>query len=77
MGSAWTLIEEYREAHEPFPPSYRRLAVAVGVAPGTFNAWAEPQRLPARENIEALAKLLGMPYKRILEAFLRDVDYLP
>jgi hypothetical protein len=37
--------------------------------------WREPTKLIAKEHLEAIARVTGVPYERVLDALLEDVGY--
>lgn len=77
MGRLFELIEAHRSSHEPYPPSYSRIAEQVGVARQTLLNWRDPTGWIRREHLEALAEVLGVPYIRLLDAMLEDIGYIP
>jgi transcriptional regulator with XRE-family HTH domain len=74
VGSLWDLVEQHRDAQQ-YPPSYRQLAVALGVSQSTFDTWKAPKSLPTRVSIEAIARLVGVSYATVLDAALDDTRY--
>jgi hypothetical protein len=74
MGMLWDLIQRYIDK-QPFPPSERQLAGKLGVVPNALRVWRDPKKLPSRENLEAIADLVGVRYSVVLEAALRDTGY--
>ena len=74
MGRLWSLIEQHRDV-QPYPPSYRQLALKLGVSQSLFDTWKQPKRLPSRENLEAISQLTGVSYQTVLEAALEDTRY--
>jgi hypothetical protein len=76
MGALWDMIDTHLERQE-FPPSKRRLALRLGVAPTTLKNWRVGgfADLPKRENLEAVADLVGKPYEDVLKAALLDTGY--
>lgn len=74
MGRLWDLIEQHRDA-QPYPPSYRQLSIKLGVSQSLFDTWKAPKRLPSRENLEGIARLVGVSYQTVLEAALDDTRY--
>jgi len=75
VGRLWELIENYRKA-QPYPPSGRRIAERLGVAPTTLSNWKHPITLPSRENLEAIAEMVGLDYETVLNIALSDTRYL-
>lgn len=76
MGRLFDLIIEHRQAHEPYPPSYARIAEQVGVSRQTLLNWRTPTKLLDKEHLEALAEVTRVPYERVLDALLEDIGYL-
>lgn len=74
MGRLWDLIEQHRDAQQ-YPPSYRALARRLDVSPSLFDTWKAPKRLPSRENLEAVARMVGVAYQTVLDAALDDTRY--
>lgn len=74
MGLLWDLLQRHIDA-APYPPSERQVAARLGVSPTTLGNWRELKRLPSRENLEAIADLVGVRYSVVLEAALRDTGY--
>lgn len=78
-GALWALIENYREAEDwrGKRPSGRTLASRVGVSPSAIEHWRFGRKMPMPTNLRALAKVLGVGYRRVLDAALHDAGYLP
>lgn len=75
VGAFWDLIDEHLGRME-FPPSKRRLAERLNVAPQTITNWqAGLNELPKRENLEAVASFVGRSYGEVLNAALSDTGY--
>lgn len=74
MGMLWDLIQKHID-NSPYPPSERQVARRLGVAPNTFKSWRDLRRLPTRENLEAIAALVGVRYSVVLDAALMDTGY--
>jgi transcriptional regulator with XRE-family HTH domain len=74
VGRLWDLIEQHRDAQH-YPPSYRQLAIKLGVSQSTFETWKAPKALPTRESLEAISKLVGISYQTVLDAALEDTRY--
>ena len=71
------MVEAYR-ARQPFPPSLRRLAERLNMSPQALTNWRTGlSELPKRRTLLAFADLAGLPYERVLDAALRDANYLP
>ena len=76
MGRLFELIEEHRAKHQPYPPSYRKIAEQVGVSPTTLLNWRTPVKLLDKQHLIAIARVTGVPYQRVLDALLEDIGYL-
>lgn len=74
MGMLWDLIQKHID-NAPYPPSERQVARKLGVSPNTLAHWRDLKRLPSRENLEAIAALVGVRYSVVLDAALRDTGY--
>lgn len=70
-GKLWALVEEWRDAME-FPPSYRQIAIRMGVSQSTFETWKNPTEIPKRRNLLAISRLTGVPYRRVVDAAVED-----
>lgn len=75
MGRLFDLIERHRES-QAYPPTYSRIAEQVGVSRQTLLNWREPTQLIKKDHLRALAGVTGVPYQRVLDALLEDIDYL-
>lgn len=76
MGRLFDLVEAHRAAHEPYPPSYSRIAELVGVSRQTLLNWRTPNKLLDKEHLIGLSEVTGVPYQRVLDALLEDIGYL-
>lgn len=76
MGQLWDLVQRHIE-EAMYKPSERQLAARLKVSPTTLTNWRERElkRLPTRENLEAIADLVGVRYSVVLEAALYDTGY--
>lgn len=76
MGYLWDIAQAHLDAY-----GVRAAALArrMGTSPQTLDSWKNRgvRSLPSRELLEALAKETRTPYPVVLEAALRDTDYLP
>lgn len=75
MGQVWKLIEQHQRS-QPYEPSIRSIAKAAGVKESTLPKWQNLSRLPAPENLRAVARHIHVPYRVLLEAALTDTGYL-
>lgn len=74
MGKLWELLQRHIDA-APYPPSERQVAARLNVSPTTLANWREPKKLPSRENLQAIADLVGVRYSVVLDAALYDTGY--
>lgn len=74
MGMLWDLIQRHID-NVGYPVSERTIAAKVGVTPTTLKHWRDLKRLPSRDNLEAIATLVGVRYSVVLDAALRDTGY--
>lgn len=74
MGRLWELIQSHIDK-APYPPSERQVAHRLGVSPTTLGNWRDPKKLPSRENLQAIADLVGVRYAVVLDAALMDTGY--
>lgn len=74
MGMLWDLIQRHID-RQPYPPSERQVAAKLGVAPNALKYWRDPKKLPSRENLQAIADLVGVRYAVVLDAALMDTGY--
>jgi transcriptional regulator with XRE-family HTH domain len=74
MGMLWDLIQRHIDK-QPYPPSERQVAAKLGVAPNALKYWRDPKKLPSRENLQAIANLVGARYAVVLDAALMDTGY--
>lgn len=74
MGRLWDLLQRHIDA-APYPPSERQVAYRLRVSPTTLANWRDPKKLPSRENLQAIADLVGVRYAVVLDAALYDTGY--
>jgi transcriptional regulator with XRE-family HTH domain len=74
MGKIWELLQRHID-NAPYPPSERAVAHKLGVSPTTLGNWKDPKKLPSRENLQAIADLVGVRYSVVLDAALYDTGY--
>lgn len=76
MGQLGTLITEYMDGQR-YRPTNADIAREVGVSRGTIGNWiVGTSRLPEADHLRQLARLIGQPYPRVLDAALADAGYL-
>lgn len=75
LGALGDLVQREFLDKMQFPPSARRMALAIGVAPTSIGNWMEGSSMPSPENLRALTDLTGLSYDRLLEAALADNGY--
>lgn len=75
MSALVELIDRYKNAHGATDPE---LARRIGVTAEALRRWRTHgiRRLPHQANLDALARVIGQPYRVVLSAALRDADYL-
>lgn len=73
-GHVWALIQEWMDAM-PYPPSQRKLAARLDVSPTTVSDWKYRESFPIPTLMHRLAAEIGVPYERVLDAFLKDHEY--
>lgn len=75
MGRFFDIIQAHIDS-QPYDVSQRQVAKKLGVSPTTLANWRSPEKLIEKRHIEAVARLTGVPYARVLDALLEDIDYL-
>ena len=73
-GHLWQVIQAWIDA-QPYPPSQRRLAKAIGVSHGLITEWKYARAFAGPEALERLAREMRVPYEVVLDAALRDAGY--
>lgn len=76
-----TRLNELLLAHieaQAYPISERQIAMRIGITQSGLARWRAPgmKRLPEAEHLRAAARVLGVPYRVVLEAALYDTGYL-
>lgn len=71
MGKLWDIVEDWRDGME-FPPSYRQIAIRLGVSQSAFDAWKNPIEIPRKRSLLAISRLTGVPYRRVVDAAVED-----
>lgn len=75
MGMLWDIIQHHMDT-APYPPSERQVARKLGVGQSVLTNWRDGlKRLPTRENLQAIADLVGVRYSVVLDAALHDTGY--
>lgn len=69
------LIDHYKNAHGV---SDAELARRIGITRENLRLWRVNgvRRLPGRDNLAAVARIIGLPYRQVLSAALFDTGYL-
>ena len=69
------LIDQYKNAHGV---SDAELARRIGITRENLRLWRVNgvRRLPERDNLSAVARIIGQPYRHVLSAALFDTGYL-
>lgn len=74
-GHVWALIQAWMDSI-PYPPTQNKLAKRLEISASTLSDWKYRESFPADpERIQALADEIGVPYERVLDAFLKDHRY--
>lgn len=70
------IIQEHLDANL-YQPSQRQLADRIGISPTQLGTWRKGglRRLPDRQHLESAARVLEVPYRRVLMAALVDSGY--
>lgn len=71
MGKLWDIIEDWRDGMA-YPPSYRKIAMDLGVSQSSFDTWKAPTEVPKLYNLLAISRLTGVPYRRVVDAVVED-----
>jgi len=75
MGRLYDIIQKHMDA-QPYGVSQRQVASKLGVSPTTLKNWQTPKELIDKEHLRAISLLTGVPYHRVLDALLDDINYL-
>lgn len=75
MGKLYDIIQQHMDA-QPYGVSQRQVAIKLDVSPTTLKNWQTPTKLIDKEHLQAIARLTGVPYLRVLDALLEDIGYL-
>lgn len=75
MGRLFDLLQTHVDA-QPYDVSWADVARKIGVSRQTVLNWREPKKLIAPDHLEAVARVTGVPYLRVLDALLKDIGYL-
>lgn len=75
MGRTWDLIVAYQDAQR-YRPSLRDIAKEAGVNHTMLGKWKEMKAMPRPENLQAVARVIGVPYQQLLQAALSDAAYV-
>ncbi|MEX7472739.1 XRE family transcriptional regulator [Mycobacterium adipatum] len=75
MAALVDLIDRYKNAHGATDPE---LARRIGITAEALRRWRTHgiRRLPQQANLDALARVIGQPYRVVLSAALHDAEYL-
>lgn len=76
MSEIGDLIQAYQDKHGT---SDRALALRIGVTATLVGRWKKGRyaEVPGAERVQSLADQLGVDQQVVLDAFLRDLNYLP
>lgn len=75
MGQLYDLIQQHIDS-QTYPPTERQVAKQLGVTQTTLANWRNPRRLIAKEHLVAISRVTRVPYSRVLDALLEDINYL-
>lgn len=75
MGQLFDLIQQHMDS-QPYPVSQRQVAGRLEVSPTTLKNWRNPEGLVDKKHLQAISRLTGVPYLRVLDALLHDIGYL-
>lgn len=75
MGKLYDLIQDHMDS-QGYEVTPAQVARKIGVSRQTVLNWREPSKLPMREHLQAVARVTGVPYQRVLDAVLDDIGYL-
>ena len=74
MGALMALIQEHLDRHGVTRSEFARRA---GTHPQTVQNWKDkPGTLPRPQHLRSVAKVIGKPYRVVLDAALLDSGYL-
>lgn len=77
MSELGRLITAHQDGQQ-YRPSLAQIAAATGVSRQLMSKWvAGTAGLPLPANLASLARALGVPYQRVLDAALVDAGYYP
>lgn len=76
MGELGALVEAWRDRRDP-RPSDAWIGQKVGArSRSTVGPWLNGTSMPKPEHLRALASLIGLRYRDVLDAALLDAGYL-
>lgn len=75
MGRLYQLIQDHMDA-QPYEVRPADVARKIGVSRQTVLNWQTPTKLINKTHLQAIAKVTGVPYLRVLDALLEDIGYL-
>lgn len=75
MGQLFALIQAHMDA-QPYEVNYSSVARRIGVSRQTLLNWRTPTKLIDKRHLQAIARVTGVPYQRVLDALLEDIGYL-
>ena len=75
MGHLSDIVQTHMDA-QPYRVSERQVAQALGVTQTTLKNWRAPKRLICQGAPLAISRVTHVPYSRVLDALLTDIDYL-
>lgn len=75
MGQLYDIIQNHIDS-QPYGVSQRQVAGKLDVSPTTLKNWRQPKELIEKRHLEAISRLTGVPYLRVLDALLHDIGYM-
>lgn len=75
MGRLFDILQAHVDA-QPYEVSWADVARRIGVTRQTVLNWRTPTKLLKKEHLVAIAHITGVPYQRVLDALLEDINYL-
>lgn len=71
----WALIEGWLDV-QMFRPSQAQLAKEIGVARNAVSKWKFGEARPTPENLRALSRVTGIPFRDLRTAVVEDLGYI-
>lgn len=71
----WAVIQQWMD-DQPFPPKPAQLAAKLKLSRSAVSQWKHGQSRPKPEHLRELARVMHVPYERLLTALMVDMGYL-